>query len=606
MAEMPPLGTPGIAPPRYEEGTRARGPNGELAVFTNGEWKIKNVTAEDVKNVAVPSLVRGGASLLSTGRGMYDAATTGLGWLADKALPVDTAETVKTAMKELPQGAGRYNPVLAPFLGPTQEELIKKAEGLTGNDFSARAETPIGQGVQTALELAPAIAAGPGSLLRKGGSWLGATLGSEGAGALAQAKAPEYEGWARALGSGLGTYAPTVARRALTPLPVSAQRQAENKLLSDAGIQQRAGQSTGRQFLNTLELDNITRAPKDISPAGQRAQFGQFAQKEAGVAGPQAAQGITDLAELNPTMRATGKNIEAGYQAARPRTDKQLTDAMRDVWANATPATQKVLDPYFTQIMHRPTPAGASRINVPGKGYLVTPNSRLKGDEVRQQVNSLTQEADKLAKLGDVQSAGSLRELGGTLRSAVDRSLVGTPHENLPVQRGQYTNQRALKDLNLKQGATPDAGLPPMPHDVYGALGAVKNPRARESNLGKVADLAGRRGVGVASTPDFSSYFHHPGWTIGGALAGGAGQYLGGKNDSLGGVDFPITGILSAGALAAYARSNPLMAQALLNPGTQAWLKNQRFQPGRHTAPSNIAAALAMAGSPTLPEDTVE
>lgn len=589
----------------YQEGDKARGPNGELAVFSNGKWQVKNATVEDIKNVAVPSLVRGATSLATAGRGMYDTATSGLGWLTDKALPEGAADTVKTAMKTLPNSPSRYNPVLAPFLGPTQEEVMNKVTKATGRKFDEQAETPIGGAVQTGLEIAPSILGGPGTLPRKLAAMVGSTIGSEGGGAIANALdlGPKAEAALRTGGGILGTYSPTIGRRAATPLPVKAEQAAKNAELEAAGISPRAGQATGRGWLKSLEEDNLNSSfvPKEYTPAGQRTAFGQFAQKEAGVKGPQAAQGVTDLDELRGQMRTHGQQIEDIYSRAAVRpTDPALGADLQRIWKKATPDTKAVLEPMYDKLVYRPNPAGTSGQLVPNKGYLVSQKSTTPGPEWRQMENQVGQKADSASNSRDIQTAQALRQFGQALRGATNRSVAGTPDAALPKLRNEYTNQASLERAREALGSTEAAGQPLMPRDVYASMRKSKNPGATKNPLGRVSDTAGQMGIGAPTPSNAEKYAHSAKGAAYGALLGGGGTYLGaGEKEPYGA---PILGSIIGGGLMYAGRSNPLMAQLLMNRGTQNWLKNNKYQPGgKHTGLDHSLAAFYGAAVPQRP-----
>jgi len=579
--------------PSYEEGQRAFGPNGEMAVYTNGKWEIRNRTAEDIKRIAVPSAVRGTAGLVSTPHSIHDIGTGVADWLLsktlDKILPQEIVDRAKEARES---GGGDYKPIIkSPLeLWPSQEDVMGKVRDVTGREFNEQAETPIGSLAQTAIELAPSAAAGPGKLAQKGLSYLGSVGASEGAGQLAANYGPEYEegkpnyeGWARLLGATAGQYIPAILRRGRTPFPVTDPRQAaKNKALDAAGIDQRFGQSVGPpgNFWDRLERDNIWHARGGLSPEGQQQQFGQFAHKQADIRGPEAAQGVTSPTEVAQSMNRTGGRIEAGYNASTPTPDAQFRAELNAIMGKAPTGTQKALSNRLAPFVMGATP---------------------KGVDVRKTMNELQRQADIAAGRNDTQTAAAFRGAGSALRGAVDRSLVGTPYADLPRLRQTYTNQVVLN--NAYQGATPGAVFAPTPKAVYDKLGTVKNPKAQQTALGKIADIAGQRGVGgqyLKPSDVYQRFLHSAPWGAAGTILGGGGSYLTTNDSDKSG--YPILGAIGGGIIGALARSNPIMGKLLLNRHTQKYLKNQKYMPSPLTTPNHRAAALIAAGFPRQPE----
>jgi hypothetical protein len=140
-------------------------------------------------------VVKGGLGMLgapgdlgSMASGAFDAAAGALG-----ADPNTVGQ-----FKNVARMATRAVPMLAPFAGPTSQDLQKTVEGVTGEFY--KPQTVLGEYAQTAGEFAPAMIGGPGSLGSKLLSRVAApALTSETAGQIT--KGTEFEPYARVAGA---------------------------------------------------------------------------------------------------------------------------------------------------------------------------------------------------------------------------------------------------------------------------------------------------------------------------------------------------------------------------------------------------------------------
>lgn len=585
----------------HNEGDIADGPNGEVATFTNGKWVVQGAppkpksTWEDIKNFAPSKLVQGTAGLLSTPRGLTDSAIGAGDWLMSKFVP----EEQMNKYREAREAKKTY-----PEIWPSQSQIMGGVEKVTGNKFDQEAETPIGKPIATALEIAPSMATGPQSLIRKGLSTLGAAAGSEGGGYLAgkiNEDSPKLAAALRVGGGIVGTHLPSMGRRAATPMPRDVNEAAKVRELDQAlaphGATTRAGQVKGPNWINTLEEDNANSiaTPGRLTPARQQSAFGQFAQNEAGVPTPPGSfpsRGITEPNELGPHMRRTGQGIEDLYSTANIRNlDPQLMTDTQRIFQSATPQTRAQLTPITDRLTYRPTPVGATRQQT-NRGYLVSPNTTTPGPQWRQMENEVGQMAGAASSGRDTQTAAAMRQFAQALKQTAERATPG-----LAGLRENYTNAKALEIARAGAGSTKAAAQAPLPHDVFAALGATKNPAATSNRLGRISDTAGQYGVGTPIKDPTSRFAHDATSALVGAALGGGGTYLGAGGAEPYGA--PILGSIIGGGLAAKARANPLTAALLMNPLTQKLLKNNRFQPGgRHTGLTHDPAARFALGAP--------
>lgn len=193
---------------------------------------------------------------------------------------------------------------------PTSKDIQSGVEKVTGPFHEAK--TGPGKAVQTALEVAPSIATGGGSLpgiaAKAAGAGITSELAGEAAnatkGLLPKAAQPYAEPVARAIGTGVGMFAPSMARTAVTPLPmtdarlntINALRQTNPELVNASS----AGQLTQSPGLQAMEA----RAPRmgDLSQRQSEA-YTQGVMRQAGSDGmfdtPGLAQAKSRGAELD-------------------------------------------------------------------------------------------------------------------------------------------------------------------------------------------------------------------------------------------------------------------------------------------------------------------
>lgn len=149
----------------------------------------------DVAKSGGIGLVKGGLGILgapgdigSIASGAVDMAAGAVGAPAEKV----------QQFKDMARLFAKTNPMLAPFAGPTSQELQKKVEGVTGEFY--KPQTVLGEYAQTAGEFAPAMIGGPGSVGSKLLSRVAApALASETAGQIT--KGTEFEPYARVAGA---------------------------------------------------------------------------------------------------------------------------------------------------------------------------------------------------------------------------------------------------------------------------------------------------------------------------------------------------------------------------------------------------------------------
>lgn len=135
------------------------------------------------------------------------------------------------------------------------EGVRKVTDPVLGAGKDVPAQTFPGKVVQTGLEIAPSVALGPGSIPQKALTTAGTAVGSEGAGAGAEALGAS-PGWVEAAklgGSLLGSVAPGTFNRLSRPRPIPASRQPHIDVMRAHGVPLSAGQRTANPRLLAAE-----------------------------------------------------------------------------------------------------------------------------------------------------------------------------------------------------------------------------------------------------------------------------------------------------------------------------------------------------------------
>lgn len=170
----------------------------------------------------------------------------------------------------------KKNALLPDFL-PTTEQAQAGIEKVTGP--AEPSQTTTGKYARTAASFIPGALLGPGNVARNVGVYgIGAGLASEGAGQAAQGTG--YEAPARIAGALAAPLGVAGARRAITPLPANAQRQAANAVMEGEGVNLTAGQRTGSMGLKYAESESG--GPAQTAVERQKEQFTSAVLRRAG------------------------------------------------------------------------------------------------------------------------------------------------------------------------------------------------------------------------------------------------------------------------------------------------------------------------------------
>ena len=158
---------------------------------------------------------------------------------------------------------------------PSTSDIQKDVEGVTGPFYEA--QTPVGKGLQTAGQIAPALALGGESIPAVAAKALGGGALSEGAGEAAnaikgylpQSFQPYAEPVARAAGAMGGTFTPAGARRVITPNPMTDERLATVNALRGSNPEL-VNASTAGQLTESPRLMGLEARSPRMEDVGQR------------------------------------------------------------------------------------------------------------------------------------------------------------------------------------------------------------------------------------------------------------------------------------------------------------------------------------------------
>lgn len=218
----------------------------------------------------------------------------------------------------------------------TSASLKKSAEGLLGKFYEP--QTTAGQYAKTVGEFVPASMLGPGGIAPKLATAATAGLASEGAGQLT--KGTSAEPWARLAGGLAGAFAPGLLSKAVTPLPIDAQRAKAVATLQNEGIPLTAGQKTGSKPLQWAES-----ALSDVPLAGGKAKAIQEAQGEALTAAALKRAGTTANRATPEVLEETYKRIGGDFDrlaaGANARIDQQFANDLGKITTDYVHLTPK-------------------------------------------------------------------------------------------------------------------------------------------------------------------------------------------------------------------------------------------------------------------------
>lgn len=472
------------------------------------------------------------------------------GFLADKATDLIFGDEAPNA----PDFTSRLQP-------PSSEAIQSAVEGVTGEFYQP--QTTAGDYARTFAEFLPAAAAGPGGIARRVGAQVAApAVASETAGQVTEGS--ELEPYARMAGAVAGALAPSVAARAVTPFPITAERAAFVRTLENEGVPLSAGQITGNRGLQYAEslLEDLP---------------GPMASPRARAFRDQQGDAFSTAA-----MRRVGENAPATpdtVRAARDRIGQQFDDISS---RNSVIADQDLANDIGATVMEyaRVLPANQKQVfgNMAGDIVDVFANGGTMPGKQYQEIRSRLSRMAQSARQNDPEFSNALRGLRNSLDDAFRRQVRPEDAAGLDTARRQYGNLKTVE--RAATGGGEGAAFGRMtPAQLRQSVASGNNRGAYARGEGDFADLA-RAGQAVMTPLPNSGTGQRN--AVAGLLGGGA----------VGAMIDPVT---AASAVAAPA----VASRALWSRPGQAYLSNQvmtRLQslPARQRA--LIAAALAERG----------
>lgn len=489
------------------------------------------------------------------GRWAGNLAGSGVDWLTG-ASPETIAQN--KAKADSIMGAG----VLAP---PTSAGLTSAVEGVQGPMY--KPQTTAGEYANTLGQFVPGMVMGPGSLPQRVVGGAASAVGSEAAGQAS--KGEWYEPYARLGGALLGGVVPDVARRAVTPLPVSAERQRLLGVMDAEGVPLTAGQRTGNAKLGYLESELGGGQARNIMDQ-QGEQFTAAALRRVGSNENRASPPV-----MRDAIDRIGNEFDTLAQRNNLPPDPQIaTDVANAVteYTNLVPATaQPAAAQNFAQDL-----LGVAQNGMTGAEYQAF-RSRLQ----------------RLARGSTDPQLGNLyRNMAGSLDDAMERNLAATNSPDLGAWqnvRNQYRNLIVLERAASAAGKNTAEGIV-QPSQLRNATVNAHGRRNYVRGEGDYAELGRAGEATMKPLPNSGTAGRQQAQRLGAGASAAAGAALGGH---FGGLPEALLGFFAGGAVP-YAAGSALMSRPV-----QAWLGNQLL-PGRGLTAAQRAIVPLLGVSPRI------
>jgi hypothetical protein len=426
-----------------------------------------------------------------------------------------------------------------------------------------QSETTPGKYAQTVAQFLPStLAGGPAGM---GAKLLGATtagIGSETAGQMTEGTA--MEPYARIGGGLLGGMAPAMARRAITPLPVSRERQGLLKTLKQEGVDLTAGQATGRQGLRYAESE-LGGGKGVAMMERQGEQFTKAALKRAGINANRATPEV-----MNQAFTRLGNEFD--NLAARnnmPPNAKLATDVAATVTDYAAMVPSAARAPIIGKMAN--DMVNAAQNGISGKQY----------QAYRSRLETMARSSK------DPQLTTALRDIKESLDDAMERHLAASGSKDLGAWRevrNQYRNIIVLEQAASGAGERAAEGII-SPSALRNATVQKHGKRNYARGKGDFADLSRAGEATMKPLPQSGTAprtaVRNIGTSLPALLLGGAGATVS--------PEMAIMGML-AGSGVPYA-----MGRGLLSKPVRSYLSNQAM--GKAPLALRQRAALSLLGS---------
>jgi hypothetical protein len=482
-----------------------------------------------------------------------------------------TGKNVREAMsvQEPPAGTTKRADYFKSKLTPSYGEQISEAAGIE--------RTPKTGFAGTAGEFLgnPASYVGPGSLPAKALTALTASVGSEAGGELTKGTALETP--ARIAGAVIGGKVPAGAARAVTPIPMTSERQAAVQVLRNEGIDaETAGQTTGSKAVQYWE-NHLGDAPgagggATASRDAVGRQFTAAALQRAGIQSDVATPQVIDAA-----FHRIGNQMDALAARNNAHMDQQFLNEMqvaRDEYeatvqqGSRRAVVENVIDDFNDRLQNSPVLTGEqyqrfrSRLTRLQRGAADDPEySQVLGDYVEAMDGMMGRSISNPADMAAWQEAR--RQY---------RNLI--PLARASTGGGEQAAEGVITPARLRQVIT----------------GSQRGNRDYARGRGEFAELTRAGNVILTPLPNSGTAQREMARAITAAGGGAAGMLLGGATEAAGG--------LMAGAAAP-----GLVGRGLMSPLTQDYLRNQVAPNLPGTVPSPALRSGLVAGQES-PMDT--
>lgn len=518
----------------------------------------------DVAKSAGSGLVRGATGIAGI---VGDAA----GWLgsgADAAANVVAPWAARGANYllgtnlETSPAAPRPNPVANAIGSASLNRGIDNATGAPVTSYEP--QTTAGRYAKTAGEFVPGALLGPGGAVRNAMLYgVAPGLASEAAGQAAQGTA--LEPVARVAGALTAVAAPSAIGRAITPLPISPQRQAVVEALRNEGIPLTAGQSSGSRPLQYAES-----IFGDAPLAGGQARATMEAQGEAFTSAAMRRAGSDGLAtpeNMSDTYRRIGQSFTdlAGRNTlvADAQLGTDINTALQQYGRKLPSEQRAIVGNEATEIIAR----------------LQANGGQLAGREYQTIRSDLSRRASNAT---DPEFGAALRGLRDALDGNMARSISPDDAAAWAQARREYGNWKTLAKAVGGAGENAANGI----ITPQALRQATAGGRGKEAYVRGEGDFAGLARDGVSMMTPLPNSGTAQRQMIGTGMGGGVGAALATSN-------IPLAAAIAAGP--------GVLGRTLYSGPVQGYLSNQ-LMAGRGPSPQEIVAqALVSSRSSTLP-----
>ena len=332
------------------------------------------------------------------------------------------------------------------------------------------AQTFPGKVVQTGLEIAPSIFMGPGSIPQKVMATGGAAVGSEGAGAGAEAMGAS-PGWVDAAkfgGSLLGGASPGTWNRLARPRPIPPERLPHIEVMRSHNVPLSAGQITKNPRL--LAAEDV--AGGTAAQANQGQAFVEAAAREQGGFPP--GTSVFSRPAMRQELDRMGGEFDRLTAASTTPFDQPLQTRLLDTAVNYT-RDNPLVAPVVEDVMNDLAKNAASNGGVlTGAGY-ASARSKI-GEKIR---SDATDDGVRSAMI-DFQDA---------LDSAVEQHLSPADQHAFRTVRAQYRNFLPIERAKAARGAGSSEGII-SPAQLQSGIKQTQGTREVAAGEGRLTDLA--------------------------------------------------------------------------------------------------------------------